>query len=97
MFGWQGSPGSGDDVYADFEAKRLAAEVNPNPVPDPADQRAEQMTRRARLVLGIGAVIGLTWFVAGPGWAAVAAAVVGIVVLALVLRRRAVRRGDAGS
>jgi hypothetical protein len=97
MFGGQGSPGKADSVYAEFEAKRLAAEINPNPQPDAADERAERMTRRARLVLGIAAVIGFTWFVAGPAPAAAAAAVIGAVALAVALRRRAARRGDAGS
>jgi len=97
MFGAGGSPGRADSVYAEFEAQRLAAEVNPNPEPDSAGERAEQMTRRARLVLGIAAVIGFTWFVAGPTAAAVAATIIGTVALAVVLRRRAARRGDSGS
>ena len=92
-----GNPGKADSVYAEFEAQRLAAEINPNPESDPADARAERMTRRARLVIGTAAVIGLTWFVAGPAPAAVAAAVIGAVALAVALRRRAVRRDEAAS
>jgi hypothetical protein len=97
MFGGWGNPGKADSVYAEFEAKRLAAEINPNPQPDPADARAERMTRRARLVLGIAAVIAFTWFVGGPAPAAVAAAIIGAIALTVALRRRAIRRGDAGS
>jgi hypothetical protein len=97
MFGGWGSPGKADSLYAEFEAKRLAAEVNPNPEPDAADERAERMTSLARLVLGIAAVIGFTWFVAGLAWAAVAAAIIGSAALIVALRRRAIRRGDAGS
>jgi hypothetical protein len=95
MFGLGGSPGRADSVYADFEAKRLAAEINPNPEPDAADQRAERMTGMARLVLGIAAVIGATWFVAGPVPAGVVSAMIGATVLAVELRRRAARRDKA--
>lgn len=97
MFGGWGNPGKADSVYAEFEAERLAAEVNPNPEPDAAGERAEQMTRRARLVLGIAAVIGFTWFVAGPTAAAAAAGIIGAIALTVALRRRAIRRGDARS
>lgn len=97
MFGWGGNPGKADSVYAEFEAQRLAAEINPNPESSPADQRAERMTGLARLVLGIAAVIGFTWFVAGPAWAAAAAAVISTVTLIVALRRRAAGRDDPGS
>jgi hypothetical protein len=71
--------GSSSNINAQIEVDRLAAHANPDPQPDPADEQAERMTRGARLVIGIAAVTGFTWFVAGPGWAAVAA-VIGVAV-----------------
>jgi Flp pilus assembly protein TadB len=82
--------GSSSNINAQIEADRLAAAANPDRQPDPAEERAERMTRRARLVVGIAAVAGFTWLVAGPGWAAVAA-VIGVAVaaaVALLARRK---------
>ncbi len=86
--------GASNNINAQIEADRLAA-GHPRET-DPADERAERMTRAARIVVGAAAVIGFTWFVAGNVAALIAAGVVGMVALVFALLRRIVNKAEIG-
>jgi hypothetical protein len=83
MYGWGGSASS---INAQIEADRLAGGHQQEP--DPAGERAERMTRAARVVIGAAAAVGFTWFAAGTAAGLVALAVAVALGLGFAVRRR---------
>lgn len=78
--------GSANSINAKIELELLAAQ---NPYePDPAEERAERITRAAGTVVGVVAVVGVTWLVAGTIAGLIALAVAGAIALGFAVRRR---------
>lgn len=78
--------GSANSINAKIELELLAAQ---NPYePDPAEGRAERITRAAETVVGVVAVVGVTWLVAGTTAGLIASAIAGAIGLGFAVRRR---------
>lgn len=78
--------GSANSINAKIELELLAAQ---NPYePDPAEERAERLTRAAQIVVGAAATVGFTWLMAGTMAGLVALAIAGALGLGYAVRRR---------
>jgi hypothetical protein len=84
------SPGRQDRLLAQQEADLLAA-GKPREQ-DPAGERAERLTNRALVVIGLAVAVGAVWVAAGTTASLVAAGIAGLIVVGLVLRWGTSRR-----
>lgn len=88
--------GSANSINAQIEAEWLAREAMAGQVRevDLADERAERMTKAAGTVVGVFAVVGITWLFAGAATGLIAAGVAALTLVAFAVRwRMAIKAG----